>query len=302
MGTSTLSVYAEGAEALFNVYGISLGKEDTPDAEEIAAEIQDIQNDIAGATIQASTSEFSNAFTDFEKNTNNSRVSEISSNIQGLLNLNVGIADKFEKDIFTADIQTLLGYDREYKSNVARVNNFLHELDLLNNIEYNYSDFEYDFEGMANLLDTKKVLYIEALDTFNLGDVTNVKFPMPNERHVTSRFGNRIDPLNTSKTGFHGGTDYRAPKGTELYALFNGTVTSCGWSNTAGYFITIEHGENVKTFVCHLSEILVEEGQEVKQYDLIALTGGTGSRSTGPHLHMALYLNGSVYDVDKLFS
>ena len=299
-GKSTFSVYAEGTDTLFSLYGISLGK--TGDATEIAEEIKSIQDDIAGASMQANHSEFANAFTDLEKNTNNKKISELNYSIQSLLDSNLTIADKFEEDIFTNDIHKLLAYDREYKKNVSRINNLLLELDVLNNVKYTYSDFEFDFEGMGNLLETKKVLYVEALDNFNLGEVVNVKFPMPNERYITSRFGNRIDPLNTSRTRFHSGTDYRAPNGTELYALFNGVVTSCGWSDTAGNFITIEHGDNVKTFVCHLSKILVTEGQRVNQYDLIALTGGTGSRSTGPHLHLALYLNGSVYDVDKLFS
>lgn len=300
LSKGTLSVYAEGTDTLFNLYGISLGK--TGNADEIAKEIKSIQDDIVGASIQANHSEFTNAFTDLEKNTNNKKISELNSNIQDIMNVNLTIANKFEKDIFTEDIHTLLSYDREYKKNTSRINNLLLELDILNNVKYDYSDFEFDFEGMSDLLETKRVLYIEALDNFNLGEVVNVKFPMPIERYVTSRFGNRIDPLDTSRTSFHAGTDYRAPNGTELYAMFNGVVISCGWSDTAGNFITIEHGDNVKTFVCHLSKILVTEGQVVNQYDLIGLTGGTGSRSTGPHLHLALYLNGSVCDVDKLFS
>ena len=60
-------------------------------------------------------------------------------------------------------------------------------------------------------------------------------------------------------------------------------------------------GDNIKYFICHCSEIYVTVGQQVNQYDIIASSGNTGSRTTGPHLHLALYINGVTYDVSKLF-
>lgn len=290
-------VYAEDTENLLNLYGMTLG---SPSKSSVEDEIDKIQQDLVSATLNKSIIDQQNRISEKQAELNKKKVDSINKNIDILMNNNLVLENKLGNEILTADISTLLGYDSEYKSNVASANDLLKTLDYYN-FDITYRLYDYDLEGLEEQLKTQKIIYAESLDTFNLGDVTNVRFPLDRERYVTSKFGTRIDPLNNKVTRFHSGTDYRAEVGTKVLALFNGTVKSAGWSDTMGYYVIIQHGENVKTLVCHLSEILVNEGQEVNQYDVIALSGGTGSRSTGPHLHLALYLNGSTYNVDTLF-
>lgn len=297
-GLGMNTVHAESSETLLNIYDMTLGG---PDKNEIVEEMEEIQSEIEGAEMAKMFTDAKNQSTKFSENVNTRKLLELNDSLDSIMITNESLSDSISEDILTESITELLARDKEYKNNVSRINNTLRKIDFYNGVSYDYSTFDYDFEGMESLLETKRVLYAEALDTFQLGDVTNVRFPLNRERYVTSNYGTRIDPLNKSTTRFHAGTDYRAETGTEVYSLFNGVVSSCGWSNTIGYFVVVEHGENVKTLYCHLSELKCTEGQKVKQYDLIALSGGTGSRCTGPHLHLALYLNGSTYDVDRLF-
>lgn len=101
----------------------------------------------------------------------------------------------------------------------------------------------------------------------------------------TSRFGMRQGRM-------HKGVDWAVPVGTSIKASSAGTVVSAGWVNGYGYCITISHSDGKKTRYGHLSEILVSVGQSVGQGQQIAFSGNTG-RSTGPHLHFEIIVNGS---------
>ncbi len=90
----------------------------------------------------------------------------------------------------------------------------------------------------------------------------------------------------------HKGVDWACSVGTAVKASCGGTVVSAGWSNGYGYCITLRHPDGRQTRYAHLSKILVRSGQKVKQGDKIALSGNTG-RSTGPHLHFEILINGS---------
>ncbi len=89
----------------------------------------------------------------------------------------------------------------------------------------------------------------------------------------------------------HYGLDYAAPTGTAIYAADGGTVTKAGWSGAYGYRIVIDHGGNKKTLYAHCSSIYVSVGDKVYQGQRIAAVGSTG-RSTGPHCHFELFING----------
>lgn len=90
----------------------------------------------------------------------------------------------------------------------------------------------------------------------------------------------------------HYGLDYAAPTGTPIYAADGGTVTSAGWSGAYGYAIVIDHGANKKTLYAHCSRLFVSAGTKVYKGQHIAAVGSTG-RSTGPHCHFEIFINGA---------
>lgn len=90
----------------------------------------------------------------------------------------------------------------------------------------------------------------------------------------------------------HKGVDWACPVGTAVKASCSGTVVSAGWASGYGYCVKINHSDGRQTRYAHLSKILVSVGQTVSQGDKIALSGNTG-RSTGPHVHFEILINGS---------
>lgn len=112
----------------------------------------------------------------------------------------------------------------------------------------------------------------------------------PTEGYVTSPFGMRRSPF-TGKAEFHKGIDIANSRGTPIYAPANGEVTFVGEQNAYGNTILIQHGNGLSTRYAHLSRYAVKVGQQIKRGDIIAYMGNTG-RSTGPHLHYEVRVNG----------
>ncbi len=107
----------------------------------------------------------------------------------------------------------------------------------------------------------------------------------------TSGFGRRKAPTKGASTN-HRAIDWATPTGTAIWASSGGTVATAGWQSGYGYVVYINHPDGNQTRYGHLSKILVKTGQKVKQGQKIALSGNTG-RSTGPHLHFELRVNGT---------
>ena len=108
---------------------------------------------------------------------------------------------------------------------------------------------------------------------------------------VTSEFGNRRDPFTGERRG-HSGMDLAVPTGTSVRAALPGTVTVSTYNQGGyGYYVMIDHGSGLSTLYGHNSQLLARVGQTVEAGDVIALSGSTG-RSTGPHLHFEVRING----------
>ena len=111
------------------------------------------------------------------------------------------------------------------------------------------------------------------------------------ESRVTSEFGYRKDPF-TGETRGHTGMDLAVPTGTPIRAALPGTVTVATYDQGGyGYYIMIDHGNGLSTLYGHNSQLLAQVGQTVEAGDIIARSGSTG-RSTGPHLHFEVRING----------
>ncbi len=109
---------------------------------------------------------------------------------------------------------------------------------------------------------------------------------------LSSGFGGRKAPTKGAST-YHKGIDWATPIGTQVMASCAGTVTRAGWASGYGYLVCISHPDGRETRYGHLSKVLVSPGQTVQQGQKIALSGNTG-RSTGPHLHFEMRINGTA--------
>ncbi len=119
-------------------------------------------------------------------------------------------------------------------------------------------------------------------------------FSWPASGPITSPFGVRSDPI-TGRTRRHDGIDIGAPMGATITAAASGTVIYAGWESGYGNTIVIDHDGAVSTLYGHCSQIFVSNGQEVQRGQAIGAVGSTG-RSTGPHLHFEVRVNGVAVD------
>jgi len=119
-------------------------------------------------------------------------------------------------------------------------------------------------------------------------------FPGKNWKSVvTSEYGYRIDPVTGEKGKFHAGIDIGFPSGTVISAVKEGTVVAANYYTSGyGYHVIIDHGGGYKTLYGHCSTLLVNVGDKVTKGQAIAKVGSTG-KSTGAHLHLDVYLDGS---------
>jgi murein DD-endopeptidase MepM/ murein hydrolase activator NlpD len=113
---------------------------------------------------------------------------------------------------------------------------------------------------------------------------------MPADGHITSRFGYRKSPF-TGRIGLHKGLDISNKTGTPIMAAADGVVSFAGLRGLFGRIVTIDHGHGLVTYYAHLNKTLKNEGERVKKGEIIAEMGSTG-RTTGPHLHYEVRLNG----------
>ena len=115
--------------------------------------------------------------------------------------------------------------------------------------------------------------------------------PCPGFKRISDEYGNRIHPILGTQQ-FHNGVDLAAPSGTPIYAAYDGDVVAATYSGSMGNYIMIDHGSGLYTIYMHCSALYVSKGQTVYKGQNIAAVGSTG-RSTGPHLHFSVRLNGS---------
>jgi murein DD-endopeptidase MepM/ murein hydrolase activator NlpD len=117
------------------------------------------------------------------------------------------------------------------------------------------------------------------------------RMPLDGAR-LSSDYGMRTHPVLGGRRS-HKGVDLSAPTGTPIYATADGYVSKAQWFSSYGKYVAIEHGANLQTRFAHMSRIEVEAGARVKKGDLIGYVGSTG-RSTGPHLHYEVRINGKA--------
>jgi murein DD-endopeptidase MepM/ murein hydrolase activator NlpD len=114
---------------------------------------------------------------------------------------------------------------------------------------------------------------------------------------ITSRFGFRVSPF-TGHREFHQGFDISTASGTPILATADGVVTFVGTKGLLGKIVVIDHGHGLVTRYGHCQKFLKKRGEKVKRWEPVALVGNTG-RSTGPHVHYEVHLNGIPVNPEK---
>ena len=146
-----------------------------------------------------------------------------------------------------------------------------------------------DFESLLKSLE----------DQQNLLASTPAIRPIPGSEisWITSRFGYRVSPF-TGQREFHQGYDISTRSGTPILATADGVVTFAGPKGLLGKTVVIDHGHGLITRYGHCQKFLKKRGERVKRWEPIALVGNTG-RSTGPHVHYEVHLNGIPVNPEK---
>ena len=298
MVSNSLSVKADTTEDLLNVYGLTLGGPVKSDVE-LQLEQALVELDRANQ-LKKDTDEY-NRFMEQYFQQRQGIIDKTNTAINNNLKEVKTVISNIESDILEADINDLKKLDSSYKLLTRKTDDLINGLSYYQNY-YSFKNIDIDFGSIQDRVVEAKVLYADSIDAFRLGDVRGISFIMPIQRNVKYSYGLRVDPITQSKIRFNAGVDYEAPHRTELGALFNGVVVSTGTSNEIGNYIVIQSGENIRYMYCYCDEILGKEGDYVSQYQHIAYTGNSGSMCSFYGVHIAIYINGNSYDVDRVFT
>lgn len=183
------------------------------------------------------------------------------------------------------------------KSKVEISEKFIQQYDLLENVEVAVNDIVDAIEKenkkvvkktVAYAAPTNKTVPQEVLLALKESNV-ELDFRKPLDNGIiTSRYGIR-------SLGNHKGLDVAAKIGTPIHVAEAGVVTYAGWMNGYGYLVKVQHASGYETYYGHCNSFNSSVGDEVQKGDVIAYVGNTG-RSTGPHVHFEVRINGATYD------
>ena len=187
--------------------------------------------------------------------------------------------EKLKKEYETQNT-SLISAKKEQEKNLAAIQKDMAALQKLEDIK------NQEANDIAN-----SILALQQANGGYQGPYSGGKLSYPvNNPYVTSPYGYRLHPI--LKTGrVHTGVDFGGSMGTPIYSAQDGIVIKAGTHSTYGNVVMIDHGGGIVTLYAHCSSINVSVGQVVKRGSMIATIGTTG-RSTGPHLHFEVRVNG----------
>ncbi len=172
----------------------------------------------------------------------------------------------------------------------SKLNLYYHDTDNL--IDKMHSNLELVEEKVVEQRNVQERLRDSAIEYKDMKNSIPKIWPLADDggSYISSNFGWRIDPMS-SQQEYHEGLDIAVWYNTPVLATAPGKVTFVGWNGGYGWSVEINHGHGYSTYYSHLNEINVSEGEKVDKRQKIALTGNSG-KSTGPHLHYEVRVNG----------
>lgn len=169
----------------------------------------------------------------------------------------------------------------------SRVYKIATETDTSNEISASISNESYKRE-VCDVVDMKRQLILHYM---------SVSLPLKQLR-VNSPFGKRKDPF-TGKNAQHNGIDLFA-RSDDVYSIMQGKVIKSGVDKKSGIYVKMEYGDYTVSY-CHLSKAVVKRGDVVYAGDVIGISGNTGTRSTGEHVHISVKYKSHYIDPTILF-
>ncbi|MDF2593050.1 MAG: Peptidase [Clostridia bacterium] len=166
-------------------------------------------------------------------------------------------------------------------------------LQQIDQIKTSYKELSTKLLSQRQLIDSsmatikKQVTYLNAKPSIS-----------PVNTRITANYGTRKNPFTNRGSEFHPGMDFAGETGTPIKATGDGVVIFSGWQSGYGNVIILSHGYGLTTLYGHNSKLLVKKGDKVKKAQIISKMGSTG-RSTGPHLHYEVRLNGNLVNPSK---
>jgi len=154
-------------------------------------------------------------------------------------------------------------------------------------------------QAAGQRIDLMTVLESRLFDQHIRKHMVPTETPVPGGT-ATSPFGFRIDPI-TGRSALHAGLDFPADPGADIVAAAGGVVVTQEYHPEFGNVVEVDHGNQLVTRYAHASKVLVKQGDLVRRGQKIAKVGSTG-RSTGPHLHFEVLVQGVPQDPQKFLA
>ncbi len=193
---------------------------------------------------------------------------------------------KINVEIEQENLEKLI--EQKHEDLLAYENDISNKANIIKEYEEEIKAQEEEIKALEQAIaEEKKKLLAESMLKYDGG---KFKFPLASFTRVSSEYGDRIHPiLNVPQ--FHNGVDFASPKGTAIYAAYDGKVVAATYSSTMGNYVMIDHGDGLYTIYMHASKLYVKKDAIVVRGETIAAVGSTG-RSTANHLHFSVRLNG----------
>lgn len=206
---------------------------------------------------------------------------ELEKEILDISKANVEQEQRNLQDLIDQKTQDIISYESDIKNKEQLIKEY--EDDLAEQKEI--------IETLEAAIAAEKRKIIESSGVVLTYDGGQFKFPLATYTRISSEFGTRPDPILGIEK-FHSGVDFAAPKGTAIYAAYDGVVVAATYSNSMGNYVMIDHGDGLYTIYMHASALYVSKDDVVLKGDTIAAVGTTG-RSTGNHLHFSVRKDGA---------
>lgn len=301
VGTLSVNAFAGTIDDILYAYGKIPEAIDTT---ELVLELSNVEESYEQAVTECKRNEYLNIVDQV--------ISESKESLKGSINIKELQNDVQSKKLNLiqlvqneATLEEILQAENSYKKSLETLSTEVDKTKYYDNSSYKYESLAtsttyQDVENLSNKMNEliDRLAELEIKD--DIGDTDNIPSPTQGVYNKTSGYGTRGNPFGTSDYEVHYGLDLAAPEGSNIISIFNGTVLTSDYNNSLGNYIIVAHSEDFQTLYGHMSKRIAEVGDVVKQGDIIGLVGSTG-RSTGPHCHLGVYIQGEKQDPEILY-